>query len=157
MRRSLCFLGACAVLAAVPAGAFAQDDLGGLLGTTVLNNTLTGINLPQVPVPSVPGSTTTTPTTGQQPAAGGQAGTTTKPAHAPGYYCRAESKKHVAGQKGTPFSQCVTAMAKLQNGDTASATDACKPLSRKHVKGMKRTPYATCVAGGRRLLLDQPS
>ncbi|MGC9219861.1 MAG: hypothetical protein ACP5H2_00750, partial [Solirubrobacteraceae bacterium] len=30
-------------------------------------------------------------------------------AKAYGKYCKGESKKHVAGQKGTPFSQCVTA------------------------------------------------
>jgi hypothetical protein len=39
----------------------------------------------------------------------------TNPARA----CANESKKHVAGQKGTPFSQCVSAAAKLrgeQNG-----------------------------------------
>ena len=33
---------------------------------------------------------------------------------APGQYCKAESKKHVAGQKGTPYSKCVVAAAKLQ-------------------------------------------
>ena len=33
-------------------------------------------------------------------------------AKAYGVYCQGQSKKHVAGQKGTPFSQCVTAMAK---------------------------------------------
>src|SRR5882724_134755 len=33
-------------------------------------------------------------------------------AKAYGVYCAKESKKHVAGQQGTPFSQCVTAMAK---------------------------------------------
>jgi len=27
--------------------------------------------------------------------------------------CKSESKKHVDGQKGTPFSQCVSAGAKL--------------------------------------------
>ena len=34
-------------------------------------------------------------------------------AKAYGTYCKAESKKHVDGQKGTPFSKCVVAGAKL--------------------------------------------
>ncbi len=34
-------------------------------------------------------------------------------AKAYGKFCQGEPKKHVAGMKGTPFSQCVTAMAKL--------------------------------------------
>jgi hypothetical protein len=28
--------------------------------------------------------------------------------------CKNESKKHVAGMKGTPYSQCVSGAAKLQ-------------------------------------------
>jgi hypothetical protein len=36
-------------------------------------------------------------------------------AKAYGFYCRGESKKHVAGQKGTPYSKCVVAAAKLQH------------------------------------------
>ena len=35
-----------------------------------------------------------------------------------GQYCKDESKKHVKGQEGPPFSQCVTTMAKLTNGKT---------------------------------------
>jgi hypothetical protein len=44
----------------------------------------------------------------------------TNPARA----CANESKKHVAGQKGTPFSQCVSAAAKLlgeQNGQNGGS------------------------------------
>ena len=44
-------------------------------------------------------------------------GTTTKPpttAKAHGSHCRAESRNHVAGQKGTPFSRCVVAAAHKQ-------------------------------------------
>src|SRR5215471_12929155 len=33
-----------------------------------------------------------------------------------GRLCRGESKKHVAGTPGTPFSKCVNALAKLANG-----------------------------------------
>src|SRR5215213_4333476 len=53
-------------------------------------------------------------------------------AKAYGRACQGESKKHVAGQKGTPFSQCVTAMAKLASGETDSPATACKSLSKKH-------------------------
>src|SRR5215831_13810648 len=63
----------------------------------------------------------------------GRAGPPAK-AKAYGYYCRNESKKHVAGQKGTPFSQCVTAMAKLAKGKTNSPVAACAALSKAHTK-----------------------
>jgi hypothetical protein len=33
----------------------------------------------------------------------------------PSKACRHLSKKHVTGTKGTPFSRCVSAAAKLQN------------------------------------------
>jgi hypothetical protein len=73
-------------------------------------------------------------------------------AKAYGRYCKGESKKHVKGERGTPFSRCVTAMAKLAKGQTASPRRACKSESRKHVKGQKRTPFSLCVKGGAKLL-----
>ncbi|HXS46246.1 MAG TPA: hypothetical protein VN756_02155 [Solirubrobacterales bacterium] len=73
-------------------------------------------------------------------------------AKAYGHYCQGESKKHVKGQKGTPFSQCVTAMAKLANGNTTSPAKACASLSKKHVKGQKGTPYSLCVKAAAKLL-----
>jgi hypothetical protein len=73
-------------------------------------------------------------------------------AKAYGRYCKGESKKHVKGEKGTPFSRCVTAMAKLAKGQTASPRRACKSESRKHVKGEKGTPFSRCVKGGAKLL-----
>jgi hypothetical protein len=73
-------------------------------------------------------------------------------AKAYGRYCKGESKKHVKGEKGTPFSRCVTAMAKLTKGQTASPGRACKSESRKHVKGEKGTPFSRCVKGGAKLL-----
>ena len=76
-------------------------------------------------------------------------------AKAYGTYCKAESKKHVAGQKGTPFSLCVTAMAKLANGQTNSPSKACKAESKKHVDGQKGTPFSKCVVAGAKLLKDQ--
>jgi hypothetical protein len=38
---------------------------------------------------------------------------TTPNGKAYGYYCKGFSKKHVKGTKGTPYSRCVTAAAKL--------------------------------------------
>jgi hypothetical protein len=87
------------------------------------------------------GTTATTDTTTT-----GTTSTSTLPstAKAYGFYCRNESKKHIAGQKGTPFSQCVTAMAKAAHG--ASFKAACAALSKKHVHGQKGTPYSLCVS-----------
>jgi hypothetical protein len=75
-------------------------------------------------------------------------------AKAYGVYCQGESKKHVAGQAGTPFSRCVTAMAKLASSAANSPTAACAALSRKHVAGQRGTPYSLCVAGAAKLLND---
>ena len=76
-------------------------------------------------------------------------------AQAYGKYCQAESKKHVDGQKSTPFSVCVTAMAKLDHGKAANPRTACKDESKKHVDGVKGTPFSLCVAGGRQLVHQQ--
>ena len=76
-------------------------------------------------------------------------------AKAHGTYCEAESKKHVKGEKGTAFSRCVKAMAKLANGTAKNPRTACKDLSKKHVKGEKGTPFSRCVSGGAKLLEDQ--
>jgi hypothetical protein len=78
-------------------------------------------------------------------------------AKAYGRYCQNQSKTHVAGQKGTPFSQCVTAMAKLASGETNSPKTACATMSKKHVAGEKGTPYSRCVAAGAKLLKNQPN
>lgn len=68
-------------------------------------------------------------------------------AKAYGVYCKGQSKKHVKGEKGTPFSQCVTAMAKAANDAKLPPGKACKEMSRKHVKGQKGTPFSQCVNG----------
>jgi hypothetical protein len=75
-------------------------------------------------------------------------------AKAYGKNCQGHSKKHVAGQKGTPFSQCVTAMAKVATGK-ANPTTACKTLSKKHVAGQKGTPYSRCVVAAAQLQKEQ--
>jgi hypothetical protein len=76
-------------------------------------------------------------------------------AKAYGKYCQNESKKHVDGTPGTPFSACVTAMAKLANGAVNNPRTACKELSKKHVDGEKGTPFSQCVSAGAKLLHDQ--
>jgi|GraSoiStandDraft_43_1057313.scaffolds.fasta_scaffold323533_1 hypothetical protein len=72
--------------------------------------------------------------------------TSTLPSQAKGYgfYCQWASKKHVAGQKGTPFSQCVIAMAKAAHG--ASFKAACAGMSKTHVAGQKGTLFSQCVS-----------
>jgi hypothetical protein len=72
-----------------------------------------------------------------------------------GRYCQGQSKKHVKGRKGTPFSRCVTAMARLDDGDVRSPAKACKGLSKKHMKGKKGTPFSRCVSSAARLLKDR--
>lgn len=59
--------------------------------------------------------------------------------HAYGYWCNKQgfSKKHVKGQQGTPFSQCVHALKVADNNENKSARQACKAL-----KGQKHTPHS---------------
>ena len=75
-------------------------------------------------------------------------------AKAYGMYCEDQSKKRVDGEKGTPFSKCVTAMAKLANGVTDNPRTACKDESKQPVEGVKGTPFSLCVAEGAQLLQD---
>jgi hypothetical protein len=77
-------------------------------------------------------------------------------AKAYGKLCQGESKKHVAGEKGTAFSRCVTAMAKAATGEAASARAACASLSRKHTPGEHGTPFSRCVAAASKVA-DQRS
>jgi hypothetical protein len=76
-------------------------------------------------------------------------------AKAYGVYCNDQSKKHVKGQKGTPFSQCVNAMAKAANNEKVTPGKACKGMSKKHVKGEKGTAFSRCVQGVAKLREDQ--
>jgi hypothetical protein len=81
-------------------------------------------------------------------------------ANAYGRYCQGQSKKRsdaAAGTKGTPFSQCVTAMAKLATDAGDSPRKACKNLSRKHTDGQKGTPFSACVKQAAMLLREQKS
>jgi hypothetical protein len=72
-------------------------------------------------------------------------------AKAYGVYCRGFSKKHVKGQKGTPFSNCVTAMAKAATVPSTSPKSACRGLSKTHVKGQKGTDFSRCVVAAAKL------
>jgi hypothetical protein len=76
-------------------------------------------------------------------------------ARAYGRYCKTESRKHVEGEKGTPFSQCVTAMAKAKHDETKTAREACKALSKKHVKGVPGTPFSKCIKGVAQMRKEQ--
>lgn len=76
-------------------------------------------------------------------------------AKAYGRYCKGESRKHVAGQPGTPFSQCVTAMAQAKHDETKTAREACKALSHRHVKGVQGTPFSKCVKGVAQMRTEQ--
>jgi hypothetical protein len=104
--------------------------------------------------PSHPTGPPATVTTGKPTTPGPKASLPAK-AKAYGTYCKGESRKHVAGMKGTPFSQCVTAMAKLAKGTTSSARTACKAESKKHVSGEKGTPFSRCVSAAAKLKADQ--
>jgi hypothetical protein len=72
-------------------------------------------------------------------------------AKAYGKYCQGFSKKHVAGTPGTPFSKCVTDMAKLAKDDSLSPRRACRDQSKRHVAGEKGTPFSRCVVAGAKL------
>jgi hypothetical protein len=79
-------------------------------------------------------------------------------AKAYGRHCQDQSKKRsdaAEGTKGTPFSQCVTAMAKLAKGTSDSPRAACKDLSKEHTEGEKGTPFSRCVVAGAKLLREQ--
>jgi hypothetical protein len=81
--------------------------------------------------------------------------TPNKQAKAYGKFCQGESKRHVAGTPGTPFSKCVTDMAKLANGSATNPAKACRNESSKHVAGQRGTPYSVCVSGAKKLRKQQ--
>jgi hypothetical protein len=101
------------------------------------------------------------PGTEHKPVTPGPSASLPAKARAYGRYCKQESKKRsdaAEGTKGTPFSQCVTAMAKLATGKSDSPRTACKALSKKRAdaaEGTKGTPFSQCVAGGAKLLREQ--
>lgn len=76
-------------------------------------------------------------------------------AHAYGKLCQGQSKQHVAGTPRTPFSKCVSDMAKLANESTSNPRTACNDESKKHVAGTPGTPFSQCVADAAKLLKSQ--
>jgi hypothetical protein len=111
--------------------------------------------------PDNPGPPAGTPTGTDNPGSerrpatpGPKAGLPAK-ARAYGRYCNTQSRKRVEGEKGTPFSKCVTAMAKLANGAVENPRTACKTESKKRVEGQKGTPFSKCVSAGAKLLEDE--
>jgi hypothetical protein len=104
-----------------------------------------------VALSAAPAFAVATPGNGHNPTPGPNASPNAK-AKAYGKYCQGESKKHVAGTPGTPFSKCVTDMAKAAHG--TNPTTACKNESKKHVAGTRGTPYSLCVSGAAKLQHD---
>ena len=78
-------------------------------------------------------------------------------AKAYGRYCneKGASKKHEKGKKGTEFSRCVTAMAKMANDEKTNPAQACKEMSKKHEKGKKGTEFSRCVSAAAKLRKDK--
>jgi hypothetical protein len=77
-----------------------------------------------------------------------------KKTQAYGFYCSAFAKKHVAGQPGTPYTQCLTAMAKMATSRTTTAQRACAVFPKKRVAGQKGTPFAQCVVAATKVKRD---
>ena len=93
----------------------------------------------------------------EKPETPGSGASLPEKAKAYGVYCKDQSRKHVDGEKGTPFSQCVNAMAKAANNEKLAPGKACKGMSKKHVKGQKGTAFSRCVNGVAKLRKDQQS
>ena len=151
-----------AVIAVLAAPAFAAEPPA---GTPDRDNNPGAVHKPDSPPPTNQGTEhkpdSTPPSndgTEHKPATPGPKGGLPAKAKAYGRYCEDKSKKRsdaAPGTKGTPFSQCVTAMAKLATGKTASPRKACKELSKTGKKGDKDTPFSRCVSQGAKLLREQ--
>jgi hypothetical protein len=83
--------------------------------------------------------------------AGSKNSTASSNAKGYGRLCQGESKRHVAGQPGTPFSACVKDMAQLAKSSKTNPHIVCANESKKHVAGQKRTPYSDCVSAAAKL------
>lgn len=152
IQTKLALLTATMALGAAPALA-----LGPPSGTPIPTNTGTSH------MPTNPGSQGSQGTANKpsDPGSQGSQGTANKPAtpganaslpakaKAYGKYCKGESKQHVDGTPGTPFSKCVTDMAKLANGSAKNPRTACKGESKKHVDGQHGTPFSLCAPARR--------
>ena len=86
------------------------------------------------------------------PGSHGKSQSTSASTRAYGRYCQGQSKKHVAGQKGTPFSNCVTDMAHLAKSPKSNPATVCASNEiKRHVAGQKGTPYSDCVSAAAKL------
>jgi hypothetical protein len=144
-------------------GASPALALGPPSGTPIPTNTGTSHT------PTTPGSqgsqgTANAPTTpgsqgsqgaANKPATPGPNGSLPAKAKAYGKFCQSESKTHVAGTPGTPFSKCVTDMAKVANGSSKNPRAACANESKTHVAGTPGTPFSQCVSGAAKVLKNQ--
>jgi hypothetical protein len=119
------------------------------------------VTVPVGPPSSAPAAPSTTlpsnPGTGDQASTPGPGGGLPAKAKAYGAYCHTEGKRHLAGTHGTPFSNCVTAMAALAAGSTTNQRSACKDESKKHVSGIPGSPFSICVSAGAKLLEEDAS
>ncbi len=68
-----------------------------------------------------------------------------KKAHAYGGYCRGFPKQHVAGTPGTPYANCLTAMARAATTEK-TARQVCVAFPKAHVAGLTGTEFGRCVA-----------
>ena len=134
-----------AAIAVMAPPAFAADPPA---GTPDQDHNPGAVHTPVTPPPFNDG-------TDHKPATPGPKAGMPAKAKAYGRYCKDQSKKHEEGEKGTPFSRCVTAMAKLASGKSTSPRTACKEMSKKHEEGKKGTPFGRCVSHGAKLLRDQ--
>ncbi|MDP8967453.1 MAG: hypothetical protein M3N04_02525 [Actinomycetota bacterium] len=106
-------------------------------------------------VPAGTPNGTTNPGTSRRPSMPGASASAKAKGRAYGKYCADQSKKRVEGEKGTAFSRCVTAMAKLASEQSRSPRNACKTESKKRVEGEKGSSFSRCVSAGAKLLKNQ--
>ena len=76
----------------------------------------------------------------------------------PGQYCKGLSKKKIAGQKKSPFAQCVVAMAQINKKNSIAPSQACASLKKgakgKSAKKAAQQAFKQCVNAGKKLKLD---
>jgi hypothetical protein len=134
-----------------------QTKLAALTATLALGAApALALGQPSHPIPNNTG-TTHTPTgkgnqgTSHKPSTPGPSASEPTKAKDFGKDCQGESKRHVAGTPGTPFSDCVTDLAKLANGSVKNPRTACKNESKKHIAGKRGTPFSLCISAAAKL------
>jgi hypothetical protein len=68
-----------------------------------------------------------------------------------GRYCQDQGKKCIPGQKGTPFSRCLTALAEPHKGKAHKPAKASRALSEKRAKGQEKTLFRVCLSAAKKL------